>query len=187
MRTAPDPDHSWCRASALSVALALCLLGGTARSALAQDHPWEAAAGYTALHDATDHVNYPLGFVVSGAIPLSTWLSAVADVDHQKKHEQFVDGSDVTLTATGVLAGVRAQSTRGSFTEFVQALAGGVSYAGTVFGTTATARHFAVQPGIGIDYAVAGPWAVRGALDARWLTHGNEVRYVVALVFRAPK
>lgn len=130
-------------------------------------------------------MNYPLGFVVSGAVPLTAWLSAVADVDHQKKSEELVDGSTATLTATGVLGGVRAHSTRGSFTEFAQALAGGVNFSGTVFGTTATSRHFAVQPGIGLDFAMAESWAIRGEVDARWLKQGNEVRYVVALVFRA--
>lgn len=172
-------------ALALRVTLAVCGVAMAARPALAQDHPWEAAAGYSALHDATDHVNYPLGFVVGGALPLSAWLSAVADVDHQRKTEEFVDGSRATLTATGVLAGVRALSTRGNFTEFAQLLAGGVSFSGTVFGTTATAHHFAVQPGIGLDYGVSDAWAVRGEVDARWLTHGNQLRYVVALVFRA--
>lgn len=159
----------------------------TASPAFAQQHPWEAAAGYTALHDATDHVTYPLGFVVSGALPLTTWVSAVAEIDHHKKTEDLFGGNEAKLTSTGVLAGVRASSTRGGFTEFAQVLAGGVSFAGTVFGTTGTARHFALEPGIGVDVAVFGPWAVRGEVDARWLSHGNEVRYVVALVFRAPK
>jgi hypothetical protein len=175
--------QKWRRSLAVAVTLAL----GAAVPAHAQEHPWEAAAGYTALHDATDHVNYPLGFVVSGALPFSPWLSAVAEIDHHKKSEELFNGADVSLTSTGVLAGVRASSTRGSFTEFAQALAGGVSFTGSVFGATATARHFAVQPGIGLDVGLSDRWAVRGEVDARWLSHGNEVRYVVAIVFRAPK
>ncbi|HEX4348698.1 MAG TPA: outer membrane beta-barrel protein [Vicinamibacterales bacterium] len=172
---------------ALAAASALCLLAATARPARAQEHAWEASLGYSALHDASDHANFPLGFSVSGALPLNEWLSAVGDIDHQRKTLKLFDGSPGSLTSTGFLAGVRASSTRGSFTEFVQALAGGVTSAGTVFGTTDTTHHFAVQPAIGLDVRISDLWAIRGELDARWLSQGNEVRYVAALVFKAPR
>ena len=168
-------------------AAVLLLLAGTAAPARAQEHAWEVSAGYSALHDATEHINFPVGFAVSGALPLNDWLSAVADVDHQRKTVPLFDGNDASLSSTGFLAGVRASSTRGSFTEFAQALAGGITASGTAFDTTDRNHHFAVQPGIGVDVRVTSLWAVRGELDARWLTHGNEVRYLVALVFRAPK
>jgi hypothetical protein len=160
---------------------ALC--GCSSRASAQPAHAWAVSIGYAPLHDGTDHVTFPAGVSIGGSMALRPWLAVVADVDHQRKTlPSFF--SDITLTSTGVMAGARASSRIGAFTEFVQVMAGGVSSTGTLFGTTDTTNHVAVQPGIGLDYALGTRWAARGELDIRWLSTGNELRYVAALVYR---
>jgi outer membrane protein with beta-barrel domain len=169
----------WIAAGVLSLTLASL----NAQPAFAQEHRWNIAAGYTALNDTTDHVTFPLGLSVGAAVSLGSWLAIAGEVDRQQK-TQPTFGSDITLTSTGVVAGLRAQTRIGALTEFVQVLAGGVTSTGTLFGGTTTSHHSAVQPGLGVDFALRPRWAARGEIDARWLDSGNEVRYVAALVYR---
>ena len=133
--------------------------------------------------DITDKVTFPAGWAVSAAAPLTRWLSVAADVDGQYKTIPSF-GSDVRLTSHAVTAGLRASARLGRFTEFGQVLGGIVQSTGTAFGATAARVFASVQPGLGLDYPLSANWAVRGEIDVRFISTGQEFR-VAAGILRA--
>src|SRR5437588_557297 len=86
---------------------------------------------------------------------------------------------------TCVLALLAATSaTFGHFVEFGQLLAGVIQTSGTVFGSTDTMRHGMLQPGAGLDYPLNRKWAIRGEVDARFISTGQQIRVAAGIVRR---
>jgi hypothetical protein len=144
---------------------------------------WEVSAGYTFMResDITDTINFPAGWVAGAAVRVNHWLSIAADVDGQYKTIPSF-GSDLYLTSHALTAGLRASARLGRFTEFGQVLGGIVQSTGTAFGATDTTTRAAVQPGLGLDYPLSANWAVRGELDVRFISTGQEIRAAAGIV-----
>jgi hypothetical protein len=144
---------------------------------------WQVSAGYTFMResDITDKIDFPAGWFVGAAARVNCWLSVVGDVDGQYKTIPFV-GNDTHLTSHAVTGGLRASARLGRFVEFGQVLGGIVQSTGTAFGTTETTTHATVQPGLGLDYQLGGKWAIRGELDVRFISTGQEIRVATGIV-----
>jgi hypothetical protein len=169
----------------LPLALLLCLLPRPARAQV----PVEVSGGYSLAHDSRDIVLLPAGWAAGAAVAITPIFSAVADVSGQYATITLVD-ADVKLSVLTAMGGVRASGRLGAFTEFGQILFGVVRTTGSAFGSTATARSFGIQPGVGLDYPLARRWAARGELDIRVIgdqpnanNSGYELRFVAGLVY----
>jgi hypothetical protein len=158
--------------------------------AAAQARAVEVFGGYTFVHDAKNDVSLPIGWLAGGALQITGWLSAVADVSGGYNTEEAF-GGELQMRAHGVFGGGRAAARLGRVTEFAQLLAGVVRGSGTAFGFTDTTNAFAVQPGVGVDYPLGRRLAARGQLDVRFIRNqpngneaGYEYRFSAALVYR---
>jgi hypothetical protein len=170
---------------ALPIVLLLVLLP---RPATAQGV--EIGAGYSLAHDPRDAVTLPAGWMAGAAIDLTPTFSAVADASGQYKTLELFN-TTARLRVHTVMGGVRAAARVGTLREFGQVLVGVVQTSGSAFGATTTARSFGVQPGVGVDYPVAGNWAVRAELDIRLIAAqpdaqngGHQYRFVAGVVRR---
>jgi len=173
---------------ALLLAAALLAAPSTARAQSAQESArWQLSGGYAfmAENDVTDKETFPRGWNVSGAVRLSSWLSIAADADGQYKTIPTL-GGDIQLTSHALTGGLRASARLGKLTEFGQVLAGVVQSTGTAFGSSDTTRYRAIQPGLGLDYPCGPRWAIRGELDVRFLSTGQEIRVVAGIVRAFP-
>jgi hypothetical protein len=172
----------------LSLLLLIALLP---RPAAAQSgRPLEISAGYSFVRDPKNDISLPSGWMVGAALPVSGWLSAVADVSGNRKTVSAF-GSDLDFGVHAAMAGVRASARVGKLTEFAQVLAGVVRGSGTAFGFTSTSHALGLQPGFGVDCPLAPRLAARGELDVRFIHNqpdgnnaGYEYRFVGALVYR---
>jgi hypothetical protein len=144
---------------------------------------WQVSAGYTFMResDVTDKINFPAGWVAGAAVRVNHWLSVAGDVDGQYKTIPFI-GSDTHLTSHAFSGGLRASAAIGRFVEYGQVLAGVVQSTGTAFGTTDTTTQAILQPGLGLDYPLTAKWAIRGALDVRFISTGQEIRATTGIV-----
>ncbi|HEY2151655.1 MAG TPA: outer membrane beta-barrel protein [Vicinamibacterales bacterium] len=177
--------HARARARMLALLLpAMLLAAPAARAQGTQESPrWQLSGGYSFMieSDVTGKETFPAGWNVSGAVRLTSWLSIAADADgHYKTIPTF--GSDIRLTSHALTGGLRASARLGKLTEFGQLLAGVVQSTGTAFGSSDTTRHTVIQPGLGFDYPSGARWAVRGELDVRFLSTGQEIRIVAGVV-----
>jgi len=170
---------------ALFAAMSLC------RPAAAQGvAPVEIFGGYAAVHDAVNDISLPAGWFAGGAVRVTDWLSAIADVGgNYKTIDAF--GSEVHLSAHAAMFGGRASARIGRLTEFVELLAGVVRGSGSAFGFTSTTTAFTLQPGAGVDYPVSARFAARAQLDVRFIRNqpngneaGYEYRFAGAIVYR---
>ena len=163
--------------------LVLMVLGAPRMASAQEPARWQVFAGYASLteSDITDKLTFPAGWAVSAAARLNRWLSVAGDIDGQYKTIPFI-GSDIHLTSHAVTGGVRASARIGRFVEFGQVLGGIVQSTGTAFGATDTTTYAAVQPGLGLDYPLGGKWAIRGELDVRFISTGQEVRVATGIV-----
>lgn len=164
----------------------LCL----AVPAAAQPHAVEISAGYTFVHDAKNDISLPAGWIAGGAVAITQWLAAAADVSGSYKTEEAF-GAALHFRTHAIVAGGRVQARLGRATEFAQLLAGLVRGSGTAFGFSETTNAFAVQPGAGLDYPLTDRLAVRGQVDVRFIRNqpegneaGYEYRFSAAVVYR---
>lgn len=105
----------------LSLLLLIALLP---RPAAAQSgRGLEISAGYSFVRDPKNDISLPSGWMVGAALPVSGWLSAVADVSGNRKTVSAF-GSDLDFGVHAAMAGVRASARVGKLTEFAQVLAG---------------------------------------------------------------
>ncbi|HKB13637.1 MAG TPA: hypothetical protein VKD69_23380 [Vicinamibacterales bacterium] len=172
------------------VAALVALLLWSAAPAAAQSRGVEVFGGYAVVHDAKNDITLPAGWLAGGALQITRWLSAVADVSGGYRTDDLF-GAELDMRVHGVVAGGRASARLGRVTEFVQLLGGVVRGSGVAFGFTDTTNAFALQPGVGIDYPLSSRIAARGQLDARFIRNqpagneaGYEYRFSVALVYR---
>lgn len=173
------------RACARCAAAALVLVVVPGRTAAAETpYSWDAYAGYTAMRDTTDHLTFKHGWSLGTSVFINRWLSLAVDLDRQTARTPTFDGGAFTFASQAFLGGFRASGRLGVFTEFGQVLIGRVNSTGSVFGATDTTHHIAIQPGLGLDFALRARWSVRGEVDARFLDSGREARLVAALAYR---
>ena len=173
---------------ALAIVLLLCLWP---RPAAAQAlMPLEVSGGYSAVNDPKNQVSLPVGWMAGGALTVTDWLAAVADVSG---HHTTVagTGSDFRLSVLAVMGGLRASGRIGRATEFGQLLAGVARGTGTAFGFTTTTSLFALQPGVGLDYPLRAAFSARAQVDLRLIkdqgegnSAGHEYRFVAGIVYR---
>jgi hypothetical protein len=149
--------------------------------------------GYTFVHDAKNDVSLPAGWFAGGAVGVTDWLSAIADVGGSYKTLDAF-GSEVHLSAHAAMFGGRASARIGRLTEFAELLAGVVRGSGSAFGFTNTTTAFALQPGGGVDYPLSARLAARAQLDVRFIRNrpdgneaGYEYRFAAAIVYRFPR
>jgi hypothetical protein len=143
---------------------------------------WEVSAGYSMLREENDQVTFPLGWTAGAALALNRWLSLLADVDGQRKAIPSI-GSDIVLTSHAFLAGGRASARLGRFTESAQLCVGLFRAAGDAFGSSSSSTSFAVQPGLGLEYPIAGRWSARAGVDLRWIPTGEQARVTATVVY----
>src|SRR5262249_59541763 len=62
------------------VAALVALLLWSAAPAAAQSRGVEVFGGYAVVHDAKNDITLPAGWLAGGAVQITRWLSAVADV-----------------------------------------------------------------------------------------------------------
>jgi hypothetical protein len=184
--------------SALAATMAL----GAPHASEAQTRPpWEMYAGYSYLNDPTNSVvaatagdtSLTAGWVAGAAVPLSGWLSAVAEAGGSYKTLATID-SDVRLSVLSFMAGARASARIGPFIEFGQVLVGAVRGSGSEFGLTVSNTAVALQPGGGLDWPFGRHFASRLELDFRTINasgdgrdRAHQIRAIAALVYRVPR
>jgi hypothetical protein len=154
-------------------------------SAVAQTRGWELSGGYAYLTDPPDATSFPAGWAVGAAIGLTPWSSVVIEGGYGWKTI-----SDIHLNTSAVMAGARAFTRLGPFTEFAQLEAGAARAGASVFGLETSYTAFALQPGAGFDYPIARTFAARLQVDYRVVPHTTTdlgpqhfVRLLVALVY----
>jgi hypothetical protein len=190
------------RGATIVSALVAMMAFGAPRAGDAQTRPrLEVYAGYSYLNDPNNSVlqatqgdsSLNAGWMAGAAVPLSSWLSVVADAGGNYKTLATID-SDVRLTVLSFMAGARASASVGRLTEFGQVLAGGVRGSGSEFGVTVSTTGFALQPGAGLDWPLGHHLAARLELDYRAISASGEgrdrahqVRVVAALVYGVPR
>jgi hypothetical protein len=159
------------------------LLACSLRPAPAQAGEWEAWGGYSSMRDTTDRVTFPTGWDAGALRSLTTWLSVVGELDGQRKSIPSF-ASNIVLTSRALTLGARASARLGRVTEFAQVCGGVLRSDGDAFGQTSTSTSYIVQPGLGLDYPLGRRWAARIEADVRWIDTGQQLRGVVALVYR---
>ena len=173
---------------ALAAVLVASLLPASAAAQGAAQH--ELSGGYAYVEDPKNRISLPAGWMAGGAIRLTDWISAVAEVSAHGKTTP-VPGSEVRLRLLGFTGGLRASARIGRLTQFVQLLAGVARSEGSAYGMTTSSRALALQPGVGVDYPSGSRLAARAELDVRFLQSrsqgaegGYQYRFVAALVYR---
>ena len=159
-------------------------------AATAQPRTVEISGGYTFVHDAKNDISLPAGWIAGGAVTITGWLAAAADVSGSFKAEEAF-GTALHFRPHAIVGGGRVHARLGRATEFAQVLAGVVRGSGTAFGFTDATNAFAVQPGVGLDYPLNDRLAARGQLDVRFIRNqpegneaGYEYRFSAAVVYR---
>jgi hypothetical protein len=165
---------------ACSCALAILAWVVVAERASAGD--WELSGGYSMLREANDQVTFPAGWIVGAAGSVNSWLWVTADIDGQRKTVPSI-GSDIVLSSHAFLLGGRAATRIGRFTESAQLSAGLLRASGDAFGSSSASSSFAVQPGLGLQYPIAGRWGIRGTVDLRLIHTGEQIRISATLVY----
>lgn len=165
----------------MSIAIVVAV---AAPSAAETPYAWHVSGGYSAMRDMTDHLTFKAGWTAGTSVFINRWLAVAAEVDRQTARTPTFDGSDFHFTSQAFLAGFRGAGRLGVFTEFGQVLIGRVNSTGTIFGSSETTHHMAIQPGLGLDFALGRRWALRGEADARWLDTGREARIVAGMVYQ---
>jgi len=158
--------------------------------AAAQPRAVEISGGYTFVHDAKNDISLPAGWLAGGAVAITRWLAAAADVSGSYRTEEAF-GVALHFRTHAIVGGGRVHARLGRATEFAQLLAGVVRGSGTAFGFTDTTNAFAVQPGAGLDYPLSDRLAARGQLDVRFIRNqpegneaGYEYRFSASVVYR---
>jgi opacity protein-like surface antigen len=158
-------------------------------------YQWQHVSSPVEDSDETVSTNFPLGFNVDVAVPVSGPLSAVGQFDWSHSSPDEIEGQ--SLSGTGVEAslstvayavGIRWNGKSSpSVTPYVQMLVGGArsSASVTVNGTAAedipTENSFMLQAGFGAALALSQKTDVIGQLDYRRLFASggsNVIRFV---------
>lgn len=164
------------RSALILVAAILCASPASAQG-------WQLWGGYSMLRETKDQITFPAGWTAGAARSVNGWLSIVADVDGQKKSIPSI-GSDIVLTSHAFLVGGRASKSLGRFTESAQVTLGILRADGDAFGSSSRSTAFALQPGLALEYPIAGQWSARAGVDLRLIHTGEQLRVVGAIVFR---
>src|SRR5262245_37485153 len=158
----------------------------------------EIFGGYSYLQDPGNAVlavtardnQFRAGWVAGAAQPMWRWLTIAGEASGHYKRRTSLDDT-VRVSYHAFLAGPRASVRLGRLSEFAQVLAGVAHGHASAFGIDVGVTALSVQPGGGIDYAIAARLAARLELDYRWIRngadgreHASQFRAVAALVYR---
>ncbi len=163
----------------IAAAMLLCM----AAPATAQEKvTGDIAGSYSLLYDkdlsdAGLGAWMPVGWVVAGAVHLTSVVSVVGEVGGNYK-TITIEGIDVSTNVYSFMGGVRFGSRANpKMVPFGQVLIGGARAGGSTeaFGTNvgASTTGFAIQPGAGVDVFVAPNIAVRIQGDYRLVRSGG--------------
>ncbi|MFI5179692.1 MAG: outer membrane beta-barrel protein [Vicinamibacterales bacterium] len=181
----------------VSALVAMMALGAPRASEAQTRPPLEVYAGYSYLNDPTNSVvaatagdnSLRVGWMAGTAVPLSGWLSVVAEAGGNYRTLPTID-SDVRLSVLSFMAGGRASARIGPLTEFGQVLVGAVRGRGSEFGVSVSNTGFALQPGAGLDWPFGHRLAARLELDFRTINasgdgrdRAHQIRAIAALVY----
>jgi hypothetical protein len=170
------------------------VLIGLARPVKAQDAPkLEFGAGYQYMHDNHSSTGYPAGWAAFiGADPVS-WFGIVGEVSGSHKTLASAGATDLDINLYTFLAGPKFTATsKAPVAPFVQVLFGAehgnLSLNAPSLDVRLSGTHFAVQPGVGIDFNPTSAFGLRFEADGRGVhtddgTHG-QWRLLGAFVLR---
>jgi hypothetical protein len=139
----------------------------------------EVSAGYAALNDPKTETVFRTGWLIGGAVPLTTWLSAAGDVSMNHATVRGF-GSDTDLAIHAFMGGVRASASLARLVEFAQVMVGVSRESGSRFGVTETNNTKTLQTGVGLDFPIRDRVSARGQIDVRFFRArpgGNEPGY----------
>ena len=124
------------------------------------------AAGYSYLREiGSDGATYGKGWLVSAATrpgPAISWVGEIGG--------SYRAPAGLTQKLLSYLGGARFSRSLGAIAPFAQVLAGAERFSEPGFSETG----LAVQPGGGVDVALASRLALRGQLDYRWVRVAGE-------------
>lgn len=162
------------------------------RPALADEHFGDIAGSYVYLKAIGYGNDYPKGWLASGSVYLSSFLSVTGEVGGSYEVFDAV-GSAPALVASmyNFMGGPRViLGTNPNVTPFAQVMLGGVRAGNNLGGYV---KEFAWQPGGGVDIRVSEHVAVRVQADWRFIPIANatppndevkEFRFASGVVFR---
>jgi hypothetical protein len=186
-----DQDMRIMRTLAVISAVSL----GLAQPARAQDAPkFEFGAGYQYMHDNHSSTDYPKGWAVFlGSDPVS-WFGIVGEVGGSHKTLASVGATDLDVNLYTFLVGPKFTATsKAPVAPFVQVLFGAehgnLSLNAPNVDLRLSGTHFAVQPGVGIDFNPTPAFGLRVQADGRGVrtddgSTNGQWRLLAALVFR---
>ena len=149
-------------------AIAGFLIFAAAKPAYAQAGAFDAAFGYSFLHENELKENFPAGWFASVSGGLNRWFSVAGEVvGNAKTFETPEANAKVTATAFGV--GPRFVAHSGNARPFAQVLFGGVRGKVGVVGLNESETDFAWIPGAGLDVDFAHGIGVRFAVNGRFI------------------
>jgi len=182
-----------------AIALACAQNAAAQTNAAAQPSaPTEIFGGYSYLNDPGNAVlavtardnEFRAGWVAGAARPVWRWLTMAGEASGHYKRRTTLD-DEVRVSYHAFLAGPRASARLGKLSEFAQLLAGVAHGHASAFGIDVGITALSLQPGGGVDYAIASRLAARLELDYRWIRngaegreHASQFRAVAALVYR---
>ena len=166
---------------------------GFAQPARAQDAPKaEFGLGYQYMHDVDSSQDFPFGWVLSPGADVTSWLGLVFEVGGSYKTVS-VGTVDFNQNVYTFLAGPKIMaSSKAPVAPFVQVLFGGahgsLSVGAPSVNLTFSGNHFAIQPGVGIDFNPSPTFGLRVEADGRGINTDSgtnkEWRLLAGVVLR---
>lgn len=172
-----------CRGRRLITTGALCLLASIAASGTASAQARDSAhvfGGFSALRELgsgdTPAVTYSRGWLAGGGAPMPWWNLTIVGEAGTNTRENLVGE---TQRLTSFLGGVRRTLVRASaMSVFAQGVAGLERFSEPGFSESG----LAIQPGAGVDVAIAGRAGARAQVDYR-IARQNSATYREVRVF----
>jgi hypothetical protein len=165
-----------------------------ARSATAQDAPkFEFGVGYQYMHDSTSSLDFTRGWVLSAGADVSSWFALVGEIGGSAKTLASAGSTAVDTSLYTFLGGPKfTVSSKVPVAPFAQILFGAAHGSLSVGSSSAnlsiSGNHFAVQPGVGIDFNPTAGFGIRAEADGRGIKGRNDTagqwRIIGAVVFR---
>jgi hypothetical protein len=170
----------WC-----GVCVVSCLAMAAPAKA-ADDGKLEIAGGYSVLRDPATSQNFQ-GGVASVAGAVTSWLDIVGEIGTNSQKASLP--TDVPQHVHAFVAGPRyIVRPKRTVALFGQVLVGAAVSNAVADNIEPSGTHLAIQPGGGVDIAVAAKWAVRLEGNFRAIRSGgttiNQQHFVTGLVFR---
>ena len=187
----PVGGNVWARALSFVVASVLA----STPPASAQTPKVEISAGYQALHALDETL--PAGWYVEVARNVNRWFGIVGEVGaaYRTKGERISNDqlADVVSTLHTLLGGVRLSARLNRRIVLVHPVLIGSAHASVRADTgpqpmRSSETQFALQPGLGINFAVTEDFGLRVAADYRRVVVGsdrsddNEYRFTLGIV-----